>query len=98
MSDSQQQETPQQQTTKQQVPLEQVPIDSFPTALGLVYQYLNMATRRGAFQLDEAAKVMSCLNYMGRVVQPRPPSQAQQPQLQAEKPKDNQQQGIKRKG
>lgn len=93
MSDSQ--ETPtQQQQPKQQVPLEQVPIDSFPTALGLVYQYLNMATRRGAFGLDEAAKVMSCLNYMGQVVRPRPPQQ----ELQADKPKDNQQQGIKRKG
>ncbi len=101
MSDSKESPT-QQQQSQQQVPLEQVPIDSFPTALGLVYQYLNMATRRGAFQLDEAAKVMACLNFMGRVVQPRrgPPSQETQAKTQQQKPKEpnQQQQGIKRKG
>ena len=96
--------TPQQEDKppkqQQSIPLEQVPIDSFPAALGLTYRYLDLATRRGAFQLDEAAKVMSCLNYMGRVVQPRRPSQQQQqstPLPNKTENKQTQEQGIKRK-
>ena len=95
--------TPQQEDKppkqQQSIPLEQVPIDSFPAALGLTYRYLDLATRRGAFQLDEAAKVMSCLNYMGRVVQPRRPSQQQQstPLPNQTENKQPQEQGIKRK-
>ena len=96
--------TPQQEDKppkqQQSIPLEQVPIDSFPAALGLTYRYLDLATRRGAFQLDEAAKVMSCLNYMGRVVQPRRPSQQQQqstPLPNQSENKQSQEQGIKRK-
>ena len=95
----QKEETPSKQ--QQQIPLEQIPIDSFPAALGLTYRYLDLATRRGAFQLDEAAKVMSCLNFMGRVVHPRRPSQQQPPASSTPLPnKPNgttEQQGIKRK-
>lgn len=96
--------TPQKEETlpnqQQNIPLEQIPIDSFPAALGLTYRYLDLATRRGAFQLEEAAKVMACLNYMGRVVQRRP-SQQQQSSSVPKKPDDatqsSGQQGIKRK-
>lgn len=93
--------TPQKEETpnQQNIPLEQVPIDSFPAALGLTYRYLDLATRRGAFQLDEAAKVMSCLNFMGRVVQPRRQQQQSTPvQNNPDDPNNSSgQQGIKRK-
>lgn len=50
--------------------LEQIPINSFPVALSLLYQYLNIASRRGAFNLQESAKIMNCLQYIGSVVRP----------------------------
>lgn len=60
----------QKEDEEQQVPLEQIPINNFPTALSIVYQYLNLASKRGAFQLQESAKAMACLDYMSRVVKP----------------------------
>ena len=86
-------------TQQQNIPLEQIPIDSFPAALGLTYRYLDLATRRGAFQLEEAAKVMACLNYMGKVVQPRRPSQQSSsvPKKSDDATQSSGQQGIKRK-
>ena len=61
MADSSEDETPS---------LEQVPINSFPVAMSLLYQYLNIASRRGAFNLQESAKIMNCLQYIGSVVRP----------------------------
>ena len=55
---------------QQKIPLEEVPIDSFPVALSLLYQYLNLANRRGAFSLDQSGKVIDCLNYIRQVVRP----------------------------
>ena len=64
------QQPKQKEDEEQQVPLEQIPINNFPTALSIVYQYLNLASKRGAFQLQESAKAMACLDYMSRVVKP----------------------------
>jgi hypothetical protein len=59
--------------------LEQIPINSFPVALSLLYQYLNIASRRGAFNLQESAKIMNCLQYIGSVVRPVEEQQQQPP-------------------
>ena len=59
--------------------LEQIPINSFPVALSLLYQYLNIASRRGAFNLQESAKIMNCLQYIGSVVRPIEEQQSTQP-------------------
>ena len=61
---------PKKEEEEEKVPLEQIPINNFPTALSIVYQYLNLASKRGAFQLQESAKAMACLDYMSRVVKP----------------------------
>lgn len=67
---SQQPQPQKEKEEEEQVPLEQIPINNFPTALSIVYQYLNLASKRGAFQLQESAKAMACLDYMSRVVKP----------------------------
>ena len=63
--------------------LEQIPINSFPVALSLLYQYLNIASRRGAFNLQESAKIMNCLQYIGSVVRPVEEEQTAAPTQQA---------------
>ena len=60
--------TPQQNTQDPStIPLEQVPIDNLPTAVNLLYAYLDRANKRGAFGLQESAKVMQCLAVVGSV-------------------------------
>lgn len=49
------------------IPLEQIPIENVSTAVNLLYSYLERASKRGAFGLQESAKVMQCLSVVGSV-------------------------------
>ena len=46
----------------------EVPIDSFGTAMGLMYEFLNIANRRGAFRIEESAKALACISFMQRAL------------------------------
>ena len=49
-----------QETTKQ-IRLVDVHIDSENTALNVMAGFLNLAQRRGAFSIDESAKLYECI-------------------------------------
>ena len=51
----------------QQIPLEYAPIDNFETAIKILYAFLDRANKRGAFGLQESAKVMQCLSVLGGI-------------------------------
>ena len=53
----------------------EVPVDSFGTAMALLYEFLNIANRRGAFRIEESAKALSCISFMQRALTAPPPSQ-----------------------
>ncbi len=55
---------------QKKIPLDNIPITSFPTALNILYEYLNMASRRGAFGLTDSAKIMNCLDFISYNVRP----------------------------
>lgn len=61
------------------VPLDNVPINSFPVALNVLYEYLNIASRRGAFGLTDSAKIMNCLDFISYNVRPIPMEQSDNP-------------------
>lgn len=46
--------------TEQQVKLVDVPVTNENTALNVMVQFLNLAQRRGAYGIDEAAKIYEC--------------------------------------
>ena len=46
---------------KKQVRLVDVPINTQQDALQLVVTFLNLAQKRGAFTLDESAKIWDCI-------------------------------------
>jgi hypothetical protein len=60
------------------VPLDNVPINSFPVALNVLYEYLNLASRRGAFGLTDSAKIMNCLDFISYNVRPIPMEQSEE--------------------
>jgi hypothetical protein len=47
--------------TKRQTRLVDVPINSQQDALQLIVTFLNLAQKRGAFTLDESAKLWECI-------------------------------------
>ena len=38
-----------------------VPVDNEPMALNLMVSFLNLANKRGAFTIDESAKIWECI-------------------------------------
>ncbi len=48
---------------KKQVRLVDVPITSQNDALQLIATFLNLAQKRGAFTLDESAKIWECIKH-----------------------------------
>jgi hypothetical protein len=44
-----------------EVKLVDVPIDTPNTALNVIVSFLNLAQKRGAFGIDEAAKIWDCV-------------------------------------
>lgn len=52
--------TSQEQSQQQQVKLIDVPVNNENTALNVMVQFLNLAQRRGAYSIDEAAKIYEC--------------------------------------
>lgn len=52
--------TSQEQAQQQQVKLVDVPVNNENTALNVMVQFLNLAQRRGAYSIDEAAKIYEC--------------------------------------
>lgn len=51
---------------KTQVRLADVPIDNETTALNIMVQFLGLAQKRGAFTIDEAAKIWECVKKFQR--------------------------------
>jgi hypothetical protein len=62
MEESQTQEKTQQQQ-KQQQKIVDVPVKNQQDALQLIAMFLNLAQKRGAFTIDESAKIWECLKY-----------------------------------
>jgi len=61
MSDTQQQQQLQ-QPERRRVPLTAVPVgDNENLALNLMVSFLGLAQSRGAFNLDEASKIVECM-------------------------------------
>lgn len=60
------------QQQQQKIPLDSIPVTSFPVALNILYQYLNIASGRGAFSLTDSAKIMNCLDFISFNVRPLP--------------------------
>ncbi len=56
-------------TPQRQVNLTKVAVDSENTAFNLIISFVGVAQRRGAFALDEAAKIFECVQ-MFRKVEP----------------------------
>ena len=52
--------TSQEQPQQQHVKLVDVPVNNENTALNVMVQFLNLAQRRGAYSIDEAAKIYEC--------------------------------------
>jgi len=52
---------PLQNGEKKQVRLGDVPLNSQQDALQLIVTFLNLAQKRGAFTLDESAKLWECI-------------------------------------
>lgn len=44
-----------------QMRLVDVPVENEPIALNLIVSFLNVAQRRGAFTMDESAKIWECV-------------------------------------
>ena len=59
--DSQDQSNPSVQKPKE-VKLVDVPIVDETTALNLIVSFLSVAQKRGAFGIDESAKIWECIN------------------------------------
>ena len=51
---------------EQQVRLVDVPVQNDNVALNLMAAFLNMANRRGAFSLEESAKIHECVKHFTR--------------------------------
>jgi len=56
-------EIPQPNGEKKQTRLVDVPVTNQNEALQLLVTFLNLAQKRGAFTLDEAAKLWDCVKY-----------------------------------
>jgi len=56
------------QSSSQQprVSIYEIPVDSDGTAVMMLVQFLDMATKRGAFGLDETGKISECIQFLRR--------------------------------
>ncbi len=61
MSDSENAKTETQNSEEHQVRLVDIPVESEGVALNLLVSFLNVGQRRGAFTLDESAKIWECV-------------------------------------
>jgi hypothetical protein len=52
---------PQQQAQQNEIRLADVPITDENTALNVMVSFLSLANKRGAFTLDESAKIWECI-------------------------------------
>jgi len=68
----------QQEQQEQQVRLVDVPVQNDNIALNLMAAFLNMANRRGAFSLEESAKIHECVKHFTRETPAQPETQEQQ--------------------
>ena len=53
--------SPQQEQEQKQTKLVDVPVTNPNEALQLIATFLNLAQKRGAFSLDESAKIWECI-------------------------------------
>ena len=58
--------TTEQEPVKQQIRLTEVEIDNEITALNMMVQFLGLAQKRGAFTIDESAKIWECVKKFQR--------------------------------
>ena len=79
-----------------QVPLEYVPLDNLTTTVNVLYNYLDRANKRGAFGLQESAKVMQCMALIGSLAKAADAQNATSNPLERE-PNKNEQQGVRKK-
>ena len=56
-------EIPSQDGTKKQARLVDIPVTNQNEALQLIVTFLNLAQKRGAFTLDESAKIWECVKH-----------------------------------
>jgi hypothetical protein len=56
-------EIPTQDGTKKQSRLVDIPVTNQNEALQLIVTFLNLAQKRGAFTLDESAKIWECVKH-----------------------------------
>ncbi len=68
---------------QRQVSLTQIPVNTENDALNMLVAFLQVATKRGAFSLEEAGKIMESVNVFQRNV-PQPAAQ-QLPTVEEEK-------------
>jgi glutathione synthase/RimK-type ligase-like ATP-grasp enzyme len=57
-----QKQQPEGEQPKQEVRLVDVPINDENTALNVMVGFLNLANRRGAYTIDESAKIWECVS------------------------------------
>jgi len=50
-------------SNKTQPPLSSIVVDTQTKALLVLFEYLNIANKRGAFTLDESAKIFECIQW-----------------------------------
>tara|TARA_Y100001970_G_scaffold256064_1_gene333376 strand:+ start:835 stop:1104 length:270 start_codon:yes stop_codon:yes gene_type:complete len=65
---------------QQRVSIYEIPVDSDGTAVMMLVQFLDMATKRGAFGLDETGKISECIQFLRRGSQqsaPKPKTEEQ---------------------
>lgn len=60
---------------EKQVRLVDVPIQNENTALNVMAGFLNLAQRRGAFSIDESAKIYECIRVFSSKDAPTPSSE-----------------------
>jgi len=68
MSQQAQTAPPTNEKVEPQVNLSEIKVDSENTALNLLVSFVALAQRRGAYNLEEAAKIFECVNMFRRNV------------------------------
>jgi hypothetical protein len=56
-------EIPNEEGQKKQTRIVDIPVTNQNEALQLIATFLNLAQKRGAFSLDESAKIWECIKY-----------------------------------
>ena len=71
---------PQNQPQQQQVNLVNVPITNENVSLNVMVGFLNIAQKRGVFNVQESAKIWECIRMFQKPVGPQGPERAQGPE------------------